>query len=523
MFFRRHKFIEKQRQKEEQMKSQFDNLSPILTENLETLRLIYSDCSDVVFRPFSIGEQFEAYIIYVEGLSNIEELDTNVLGPLMRESADADNDKDLNFSELVTKKISVSKIQEVHTFADCIEHLANGFPVMLVEGENSGFALGLAKWEKRSIEEPATESVVRGPREGFVETLGVNTSLLRRKLKSPHFKLKSMKVGRYTQTEISLAYIEGITDKTLIKEVEERIQKIDIDGILESEYIEELIEDNSYSPFPQLMTTERPDVAVSSLLEGRVVILVDGTPFVLIAPTTLFSLLQSSEDYYKRFMVGSVIRWLRYVLVFISLVFPSLYVSVLSYHQEMVPTNLIVSIAASREGIPFPALVEALLMEFTFEAIREAGIRLPKQVGAAVSIVGALVIGQAAIEAGLTSAPMVMVVALTGIASFTIPNYDFGFAIRLLRFPLTILGGILGLLGVMFGLLFIIIHLCKLRSFGEPYLSPLAPMGRGLRDVLVREPLWKMNTRPHLSGVYNKYRQAPHQKPEPKRGGETSD
>ncbi|MFC4767944.1 spore germination protein [Effusibacillus consociatus] len=500
---------------EQSIEKQQAQLSTDLNENLQVLRSIYEDCSDVVFRPFLINGKIDACLIYIEGLSNIEEMDAHVLAPLMQETAGKAN----GLNELLKKKLSVSKVKEVKTFADCVEQMSIGNPVMLIERENHGFALGLAKWEKRSIEEPTAESVVRGARDGFTETLGVNASLLRRKLRSPQVKMKSLKVGNYTQTEIIIAYIEGIADKTLIEEVTRRLQRIDMDGVLESGYIEEMIEDNPYSPFPQVLNTERPDVAASSLLEGRVVILVDGTPFALIAPTTLYSLLQSSEDYYQRFLIGTTIRWLRFLFVVMSLLLPSLYVAVLTYHQEMVPTTLLLSMAASRERIPFPALVEALLMEITFEALREAGVRLPKQVGAAVSIVGALVIGEAAVAAGIVSAPMVMVVAITGIASFTIPRYAAGIALRMLRFPMIILSGTLGLLGVMLGILFILTHLCSLRSFGVPYLSPMAPMkGRDMKDVLIRAPWWMLNTRPHLAGEYNKYRQAPDQKPDPIRG-----
>jgi spore germination protein KA len=290
---------------------------------------------------------------------------------------------------------------------------------------------------------------------------------------------------------------------------------------LESGYIEELIEDNSYSPFPQLVNTERPDVAAANLLEGRVVILVDGTPFVLIAPISFFSLLQSPEDYYQRYMISSIIRILRFVFMVLSLLLPSLYVAVLTYHQEMVPTALLISVASSRESVPFPALVEALMMEVTFEALREAGVRLPKQVGAAVSIVGALVIGQAAVQAGLVSAPMVIVVAITGVSSFMVPHYTQGIALRMLRFPIILLAGTLGLLGVMLGVITIVVHLCTLRSFGIPYLTPIAPVkGRELKDALIRAPWWKMDTRPHLTGEFNSYRQSPSQKPNSSKGDE---
>ncbi|MCQ6561746.1 spore germination protein [Paenibacillus mendelii] len=501
----------------QQEANQQPTLSMNLNENLQALDSIYADCSDIVIHNFLIAGKTKALLIYIEGLSNIDLIHQHVLAPLMQESVA----EDANTNRILQTKISVSNRKNVVTVVDVIEQISNGNPVLLVDQQRQGIALGLAKWEKRGVEEPMAESVIRGPREGFTETLGINTSLLRRKIKSPALKMKSIKVGRYTQTQIVIAYIEGIAEPTLIEEVENRIQRIDMDGILESGYIEEMIEDNPLSPFPQLLTTERPDVATGSLLEGRVVILVDGTPFVLIAPTTLASLMHSPEDYYQRFMISTLIRWLRYSFFLISLLVPSAYVAILTYHQEMIPTTLLLSVAKSREEIPFPALVEAFLMEITFEALREAGVRLPKQVGAAVSIVGALVIGQAATSAGLVSAPMVMVVAITGIASFMIPHYTIGIALRMLRFPIMILAGMLGLLGLMLGIIMIVIHLCTLRSFGVPYLSPLAPMkGRDMKDVLFRAPLWMLNTRPHLTGEENKYRQAPGQKPDPTKGGE---
>ncbi|CUB08488.1 Spore germination protein B1 [Bacillus cereus] len=515
MFFQknRNKFYkQKQFDKQQQVTEQHLILSPDLEENLVVLRSMYQDCFDVVFRTFSISGQTKAVLIYVDGLSNIEEVNNHVLTPLMSETGG----RERSVHEILEQKIPLSKMKEIKTIVECTENISAGQPVLLIEEEMSGIALGLTKWEKRSIEEPMAENVVRGPREGFIETLAVNTSLLRRKIKSPDFKMKLIKIGRYTETSVAIAYIDGIADPTLIKEVENRLQRIEIDSVLETGYIEELIEDNPYSPFPQLINTERPDVAAANLLEGRVVILVDGTPFVLIAPISFFSLLQSSEDYYQRFMISSIIRFLRFVFMIFSLVLPSLYVAVLTYHQEMVPTSLLISMASSRESVPFPALVEALMMEVTFEALREAGVRLPKQVGAAVSIVGALVIGQAAVQAGLVSAPMVIVVAITGISSFMVPYYTQGIALRMLRFCIMFLAGSLGLLGIMLGLITIVIHLCALRSFGVPYLTPIAPMkGRDLKDTLIRAPWWMMNTRPYLTNESNRYRQSSAQKPDP--------
>jgi hypothetical protein len=257
--------------------------------------------------------------------------------------------------------------------------------------------------------------------------------------------MEAMKIGDYTQTNVVIAYIEGIVDLTLVEEIKSRMERIRLDGILGSGYIEELIVDNPYTPFPLFLNTERPDVTCSSLLEGRIAIITDGSPFVMVAPITFFSLMQTQEDYYFNYIVGTATRWLRYSFTLVSLLLPSFYVAILTYHQEMVPGALLISMASAREAVPFPALIEALMMEVTFEALREAGARLPKQIGSAVSIVGALVIGQASVQAGLVSAPMVIVVAITGISSFLIPRYVAGLAIRLLRFPLILLAGSLGL------------------------------------------------------------------------------
>lgn len=502
---------------QQQQQQQDDALTENLNDNLQTLHTIYQNCPDVVFRPFLIQGQTKAELIYIEGLSNIESIDQHVLTPLMQVSGEDIED----LSQIIEQTVPVSKIKELRTFTDCIEHISLGNPILLIDTEKLGLSFNLAKWEKRAVEEPSAEAVVRGPREGFTETLGVNTSLIRRKLRTPDLKFLSIHVGRLTKTALTVAYVEGLADQTLIQEVVSRLQRIDVDGVLESAYIEELIEDHPISLFPQIMSTERPDVAVANLLEGRAAILVDGTPFVLIAPITFYSLIQSAEDYYQRYGFSTAIRWLRYSALVISLLLPSLYVAVLTYHQEMVPTSLFISIAKSREELPFPVLVEAMIMEVTFEALREAGVRLPKQIGAAVSIVGALVIGQAAVSAGIVSAPMVMVVAITGISSFMIPRYSAGIALRMLRFPIMLLAGTLGLLGIMLGVIATVIHMCTLRSFGVPYMSPMGPMkGRDMKDVLLRAPWWSLNTRPHLTGTGDKYRQSQGLKPGPAEGSE---
>ncbi|MFE5320402.1 spore germination protein [Paenibacillus sp. NPDC056579] len=517
VFKHRHRLHDSQNQQAGSAGSPADQTLPVATNiqaNIDLLTTLYKDCSDIVFHQFTVYGTTQAFLIYIEDMSDIELIDQQVLAPLQ-------NAADFNASVgNLAKNISVCHAKELATMEEAVGQISKGNPVMFIDGYEKAISLGVAKWAKRSIEEPVAESVVRGPRLGFTETIGVNTSLLRRSIKSPALKMKLLKIGQYTQTEVVVTYIDGIADMNLVNEVISRLKRIEIDGIIDSAYIEELIGDNAMSPFPQLMSTERPDAVSANLLEGRVGIIIEGSPFVLVAPITLFSLLQSPEDYYQSFWAGSLIRWLRYFFFVIALTVPSAYVAILTYHQEMIPTTLLLSVAKSREEIPFPALVEALLMEITFEALREAGLRLPKQVGAAVSIVGALVIGQAAISAGLVSSPMVMVVAFTGIASFTFPRYTLGIAVRLLRFPLMFLAGFLGLLGLMLGIILIVIHLSTLRSFGVPYLSPLAPLKKNeLGDVLIRAPLWTRDKRPHLSnGLYNAYRQVPGLQPKPPQG-----
>jgi len=465
-------------------------LSGHLRENVRRLQAVYTDCADVVFHDLLIGGHTPALLVYIEGLIRIDELDRHVVAPL-RDAPGPDGDM-----EAIRRRTAVASVKTVGTFREVVDGIADGCPALLVDGCRDAILFGLTGREQRAVEEPTAESVLRGPREGFIETMRTNIAMLRRKIRNPKLKVVEMRLGTRSNTPLAVIYLEGIVKPSLVREVMSRLKRIEIDDVLETAYIEEWIEDNRYSPFPQLLSTERPDVASAYLLEGRVVIMVDGTPSVLIAPITFFSLLQTPEDYYERYVVGTAIRWLRYFFFAISLLGPSLYVAVVSFHQEMIPTTLMLTMARSREQIPFTALMEAILMETMFEALREAGARLPKQIGSAVSIVGALVIGQAAISAGIVSAPMVMVVAITGIASFMAPRYTIGIPIRLLRFPIMILAGMMGLLGVMLGVIVILNHLLNLRSFGVPYMSPLAPPGRrGLKDVLWRAPRWMLNRR----------------------------
>ncbi|MBO9610365.1 MAG: spore germination protein [Paenibacillaceae bacterium] len=481
-------------------------LTADLDRNERILRDIFRNSYDIVFRSLHVGGRLEPLlIIYAAGLVDTNRLDEALLQPLVCRMADTNgNGAGGEMDELI---VASGETERMHSIPVIVQHVLQGNVAILTDGCSDAMLVTMQGWTNRGIEEPSSEPAIRGPREGFIEDLLTNTSMLRRRLRTPRLKLEHCTIGEVSHTGVVIAYIDGIATESVVEEVRRRVERIEIDGILDSGYIEQFIEDSPYSPFPQVLNTERPDVTAGQLLEGRVAIFADGSSFVLIAPMTMWSAMQSGEEYYERVLIGTAVRCLRFIFLLIALLFPSLYIAITTFHQEMLPNGLLLSIAAAREKSPFPALIEALLMEITFEALREAGIRLPKQVGSAISIVGVLVIGESAVRAGIVSAPLVIIVSITGIASFTIPRYSFGIAIRMLRFPIMLLSGTLGLYGIVLGTVAILFHLTELRSFGVPYLAPVAPLvPRDLKDVFIRAPLWSMKFRPRYIGHKNSQR-----------------
>lgn len=397
--------------------------------------------------------------------------------------------------------VHVPQVQAAQDLHEVAVRLMDGWTV-IVQPASPAPTLWLADTAERPgrpVEEPQNETGVRVPREGFVERLESNLSLVRSRLRHTGLRIEERRLGRRTATRLALLYIEDLINPHILGTVRSRLDGIQLDGLLESGYVEEFLEESPLSPFPQLLRTERPDTVVANLLEGRFAILTDNTPFALIGPVVLGQLLTTPEDYYERFLIGSLLRALRYAAFAISILLPALYVSVTTYHAEMIPTPLLLSIAAAREGVPFPALVEALIMELNFEVLREAGLRLPRAVGPAVSIVGALVLGQAAINANLVSPAMVIVVAITAIASFATPIFSVAIAARIIRFLFTLAGGLLGLYGVQAVAFLFLVHLVALRSFGIPYLAPVTPANPAAwKDLVVRLPWRAIGTRPEF-------------------------
>ncbi|WP_219835028.1 spore germination protein [Paenibacillus sp. R14(2021)] len=369
---------------------------------------------------------------------------------------------------------NVTTLPELKAAADFI---TDAGVILFVEGHTSAYGIKLPGFETRNIGEPKIEVNVRGPRESFIEDLHTNLSLIFRKLKTPHLKTITYIIGTQSQTKVTLLYLDNKADPNLLNELKRRLETIQLDILVVNTQIEEWIQDSTWSPIPQLFNTERPDRVVTALNRGKAALIADGTPIALIVPSTFFEMLHPSEDLYERFYFANFLRVLRLITLFISLFGPSLYIALTTFHLEMIPTPLMMAFISSKAGIPFPTFVEAILMEVSFEILREASLRLPRAVGQSVSIVGALVIGEAAVQSGIVSRPMVIVVAMTGIASFTIPAFSTAISFRILRFPLMLLAAYVGVLGISLGMLVLVLHLCSLRSCGVPFLNPVSPSG----------------------------------------------
>jgi spore germination protein KA len=490
------------------------SLSKRLRENEAFIRDAFGNSCDLIVRKvrFGTGPGIAVLVVHIDGLVDTALVSEAIIKPIGVTSEILQSERLSSIQvqdRLRDRLILLSAVKQVSDKAGLLNCIAGGKCGIVVDGSSEAFVCDVRGFEKRGVEEPQSEVVIRGPREGFSEVLRVNTSLLRRRIRNPRFWIEEFTVGRVSRTQVAIAYIKGIADDNVIREARERITRIDIDSIQESGELEEYLEDAPFSPFPTILRTERPDRVAGALFEGRIAILTDGTPFVLIVPVTFLMFLTSPEDYYERFFIASAIRLLRYASFFIAFLLPALYVAITTFHQEMLPTPLVLAIAAQREGVPFPAVFEALLMEVAFEILREAAVRLPKIYGPAISIVGVLILGEAAVRAGLVSSAMIIVVALTAIASFVTPIFSLSIAVRLLRFPIILLGGTLGLFGVVFGFLIVGIHLSSLRSFGVPFLEPIAPVVvSDLKDALIRLPWWAMDTRPEFTGKSDLRRQS---------------
>ncbi|GMK48167.1 spore germination protein KA [Paenibacillus glycanilyticus] len=466
-----------------------DGFSPLLHANIERMKLMLGYSSDFIVRELILPGNKKTAIFYLDGMVDKKELQDSVISALL----DRTPEEPVTLQELKDHVLDAGEVCVTRTLEAALEQLFSGSLFIMMDGVVDGLSIALPGWNDRAITESKTQSVVRGPQDSFTETLRTNTTLVRRRIKDTRIRIVSLKVGKMTKTDVAVMYMDTLADEKQVRRLIGRLQACKQDRVLEGEYLEEFLhEKKQLTIFPTMYNTDRPDTIAAGIMEGKIAIFVDGTPFVMLTPALFVDFIQSAEDYYQRPFYSNLIRLLRYVALAICLLAPSVYIALTTFHQDMLPTQLLLSLAAQREGVPLPAFIEALLMEGTFEILREAGIRMPRTIGQAVSIVGTIVIGQAAVEASIVSAAMVIIVSITAISSFVIPAYAMSIPIRIIRFVFMVLSASFGVYGLTIGIIVLVVHLCHLRSAGIPYLSPSAPFHASQQnDAIFRMPYWK--------------------------------
>ncbi|MCT4594012.1 MAG: spore germination protein [Anaeromicrobium sp.] len=462
--------------------------------------------SPVIVKDFFIGNKktFDATIIYVNGLVNKDVIERGILKPLMFQ-VDENITINNHTAEYICKKyIPLPNVQIETNIINVIDSIKSGKTVILIDKVSNFIVIDTAGGNFRTISDPPTESTVRGSREGFVENLETNISMLRRKIKDKNLTIENLKIGRRSQTNLVLMYIEDIVNKDVLKKIRDKINNIDVDAVNDTGILEQYLEESTYSIFPQIYGTERPDIVKANLLEGRVAIILNGTPYVLTAPAIFVEFFQAVEDYSERTIVSSFTRLLRIVAVLIIITLPSIYLTLIQYNAELIPIKFLNPIVQSREGIALTPFLEILAMEIVVEFLREGGLRLPPRIASTLSIVGGIIIGNTAVESKIVSPTTLLIIGISVVATFLIPNYEMSLSIRFIRFPMLILTSAMGFLGITSGMFFLIVHLYSLESFGVPYFS----LKEGdLKDIFIRAPLWKMNNRPKSIPNNNPIRQ----------------
>ncbi|MCL6452002.1 MAG: spore germination protein [Alicyclobacillus sp.] len=508
---------------------------------------------DVVVREFSVGpDQWPAVAVFIDGMASTLIVNESILEPLMVLTADdlfgsqaavdgaaqaragaappaqgrESFGRPAQFGDkpplrplpdrmdrVVQTLLPSNQVSVVDTWSGAVDGILTGSTAVFVEGTERAVIAESKGWEHRSVSLPQTESVVKGPHQAFTESFRANTALIRALLRSADLVTEMMSVGRLGKTDVAIMYMHGLTNERLVAEVKRRIEAVDVDYLADSGTLQQFIEDDPRVWLPQSLSTERPDRVAQMLTEGYVAILVGQSTFVLVVPVVFWTLMQSAEDAYVRYPFGSFLRGIRWVALAAALLVPSLYLAVTNYHPEMIPTDLMMAIAGSREQVPFPAIVEILIMEFAIELIREAGIRIPSIIGPTIGIVGALIIGQAAVQAGIVSPLLVIVIAVTALASFSIPTYNLQFGVRIMRFVFLLVAAMFGFYGLALAIVAMIARLSVQKSFGVPLFAPVAPKMDSAPDVFARGPAYAMNQRPLFLYTQKSWRQQPYTRP----------
>lgn len=479
--------------------SAHEHIHSSLQLNREAIRELYHlpVNKDIVIRNFVLGTTppVKAFAVFVDGMTS--GVVQNLLFQALMLFTGGMPPKEQKLVEYVKENLLPgNQVSVHHTYREALDAINFGETAIFLEGCASAITVETKGWEKRGVERPVIEQIIRGPQEGFGETLRVNTAMIRKKLKNENLMTEMIKIGKRNRMDVAVMYLRDLANPGLVAEVKRRINSIKADYIAESGVLEQFIEDSPYNLSPQTLATERPDRVVAALVEGRVCIMVDGNPFALVVPTTMFELLHTGEENYLRWQYGTFIRYVRTLSFYLALLLPGAYLAVVLFHHEMIPTELLLAIAGNRERVPFPSVVEVLLMEFAFELIREGSLRLPGIVGSTIGIVGALILGQAAVQANIVSPILVILVGVTGLASFSIPNYSLSFALRIYRFMYILLGASMGFFGITLGLAIQVVLTANLKSFGVPYLTPAGPRTYQGTDVVTRLPVFFNEKRP---------------------------
>lgn len=492
-----------------------------IDKNLDFLKYKYNAliCNDVIIREFSLLAQnieYKAFVMYIDGMVDSPVINEFILSPLMmRNRANIFDDKQKKFvseekiDNVTLKNFKKSKeknlvdfiynslipqnsVDKVTDFSDVYSAINMGNCMLFVDSLDTAFNLDVKGFKQRNIDSPRNEVVVRGSQEAFVENIRTNTSMIRRLVNNENLVIETLTVGQITKTQVSIGYIKSLANEDLVAEVRYRINNLSVDYLISSGQLEQLIQDSPESLFPQMVATERPDKVSNFLLEGRVVIVINGSPYVLVAPGVFVDFITSPEDLNLKYQFSNMQKLIRLLAIFLSLLLPGMYIAITNYHQELIPTELLFTIAAARESVPFPTFVEILLMEISFELIREAGLRVPTPLGSTIGIVGALILGEAAVSASLVSPVLIIIIAITGICSFSIPDFSLNFTFRIYRFIYIILGYVAGFLGISVVLFIQLVIMCKLKSFGSPYINPyiLNKNKRSISSYFI-PPIWK--------------------------------
>lgn len=476
-----------------------DRIYHDLHDNENVIKAVFEHPTNkavVIRHIFITSLQRSGIVLYMRGAIQLETLEEHVLRPLLHLEQD-EGKKIADEAEYVLEHIITTTNGEItDSMNSLIESVSSGAIAIFMDECDRAIIIDASGYSTRAITEPTIENYVRGPKEAFAESLYDNISLIRKQLKTPQLICEDLFVGERVSQKVSLLYIRGIAEPHIVDKVKQRIESINTDTVLNLDVLSQFIEERPYSLLPTILVTERPDRASAFLLEGHVILLMENSPSALVMPITFWNLFHTGEDHYMRLIDGNFIRLFRFVGLFIALFAPAVYIAISTFHSEMLPTDLMLAIAANRERVPFASIFEIIIMELSFEILREAGVRVPSVIGATIGIVGALILGQAAVDANIVSPIMVIIVAVTGLSSFTIPDVSLGYAIRTARFILLIAAAFIGFFGIGLVTAYFVIYLCSMKSFGVPFMSPLAPSLPSSKDFVFRPPVWKQSVRP---------------------------